>query len=199
MLWIMLKILLIVGVLALSCAGVWALVSPHTFVKLNRSSGHNIKLQCIDSELPNKTHFVDGVIYRFHYVMGLAMMLVSAIALYIGLFVLDQNMLLQGDSSNASTFLNQLLISVAIMLTHVAGLAGLSIGMIVFIRPSALKTVEMWGNRWVSCNRLFSYAERNIMFFDRWVERHTRLYGLTVLCMASLITVIASWAWLSGH
>jgi hypothetical protein len=68
-----------------------------------------------------------------------------------------------------------------------AGITGMIIGMIVFIRPSSLKLVESWGNQTVSVQPFIERMERRFVAIDDWVERHTRLFGGLVVLLSFLI------------
>lgn len=64
------------------------------------------------------------------------------------------------------------------------GLFALAIAAIVFARPSALKGVEAWANRWITPRRPFRALDREVGAPDRWVARHPRGWGIAVAAVS---------------
>jgi hypothetical protein len=73
----------------------------------------------------------------------------------------------------------------------VLGLVTLVIGVVVLVRPSALKSVERWANRWITPRRALRGLEREHRAADRWLAAHPRLWGLAMalLCGAALLAL----------
>ena len=195
MLWTLLKYLWILGMATLVVVGIWAIISPKTFLAFNRSSGHLIGIKCIGDQQPAKTHFIDGVIYRFHYIVGAWMILASVAILYYVFAHFDPVFFITNARDVESITLMTILADSLVAMICVAGIIGLIVGSIVFIRPSVLKPVEAWANRWTSLNWMSQYTERNILSMDKWVGQHTRLYGVLVLIAAVLIILTATLPW----
>ncbi|GIX22270.1 MAG: hypothetical protein KatS3mg121_1053 [Gammaproteobacteria bacterium] len=66
-----------------------------------------------------------------------------------------------------------------------AAVLGLTVGLVVLLRPSALKPLERWSNRWIELPTAALDRESDIL--ERWVAAHTRLFGAIVLAAAVLI------------
>lgn len=60
------------------------------------------------------------------------------------------------------------------------GVFALAIAAVVFARPSALKGVEGWVNRWITPRRPFRALDQEVGAPDRWVARHPRSWGIAV-------------------
>lgn len=67
------------------------------------------------------------------------------------------------------------------------GLIGV-LGMLVLIRPSVLKPVEAWANRWISTRRALKGLEQEHDPLDRFTLRHPRLTGVLVLAGVTYVT-----------
>lgn len=84
------------------------------------------------------------------------------------------------------------------------GLFALVIGVVVFVRPSALKAFETWANRWVTPRRATRGLEREFRGIEAWLLRHARGWGIAVavvtcLCLVALFLHMDSIARLGGQ
>lgn len=55
------------------------------------------------------------------------------------------------------------------------------IGVVVLVRPSLLKGVEGWSNRWVDSEPALRSMDRHVDFAERVIPGHPRLFGLLVM------------------
>ena len=53
-------------------------------------------------------------------------------------------------------------------------------GLIMFIRPSALKSFEAWGNHWVDTDDSLKTLDKNKELFDWVLPRNQRIFGFFV-------------------
>lgn len=165
-----------VAVLAL--VGLWALIAPGSLVAASRKTARQIRLPY--ARWLDKTLYVDRIIYRFHRGAGLAIFLGACGILYAVLF----------GPAAAGAWDGWLGESVAALLV-VAGVVGFCFGLVIMLRPSAIKPLEAWGNRWVDLpeERLNRPVKR--LPVEAWVAGHTRLFGALVLAGTGLIGLLA--------
>jgi hypothetical protein len=176
----------VVFLLVLVCvAGLWALAAPRSFLRLNRLSGAWVETGGVENRLSQRQFALDRLIYRHHFLSGFLLVATSLSLLYLALFRFAGTAAVSSPASAGvwSGLLYEAMLSVACL----AGIIGMIVGMIVFIRPSSLKLAESWGNRSVSLQPLIAGLERRFGMIDRWVERHTRLFGGLVLLSSMLI------------
>lgn len=167
-------------------AGVWALSAPQSFLRLNRLCSTWIETKELENKLSESSRSLDRLIYRHHFLSGSLLMLASLGLLYLVLFHLAVTVG-RPASQLASTQWFPLFYEAMLSFACLAGIVGMIIGMIVFIRPSSLKLAESWGNRSVSLDPALQRLERRFVLIDIWVERHTRLFGGMVLLFTFLI------------
>lgn len=184
----MLEILqpVVIFLLSLAClAGLLALSAPRSFLQLNRLCSTWIETKGIEEKLSQNKVSLDRMIYRHHFLSGFLLVAASLSLLYMALFQFAGST--AGAGARIAGESSRLFYEFMLVFACLAGVVGMIVGMIVFIRPSSLKLAESWGNRSVSLQPLFGRLERRFGMIDVWVERHTRLFGGVVLLFACLI------------
>ncbi len=138
-------------------------------------------------EAINKPRYQEKYFYRYHHLLGLVIVLLSSVSIYMLVFH-------SGVETTASYFVKLaqseferwLFVNLYYVLVFVMFIS-LLIGGIVLARPSALKKLESWGNRWIATeDKLRPLDEvhdlpRNIL------SEKPRLFGLFVLLGATYI------------
>ncbi len=185
-----LKYIWILGLCFLFIAGIWALLLPDSFLRFNRSAGNWIEVYCVNSAFPDRKHLVEGVVYRFHVFIGLLLILASLGIMYNVLFRFNAMSLSEGPVfQHPGSFWLGVLTEFTIAFICLSGVLGLFAGIIIFVRPSVLRPLEAWGNRWIYINWLFQFSERSLFGIDKWIVQNIRLYGFVVLLAAGLIAL----------
>jgi hypothetical protein len=184
--WQLLEPMIFFLITLASVAGFWALSAPQSFIRLNRWCSTWIETKGLEHKLSESRHSLDRLIYRHHFLSGFLLMVSSLSLLYLVLFHFAGKTVTGGPPAvSAQWFL--MLYEFMLSFACLAGITGMIVGMIVFIRPSSLKLVESWGNRAVSVQPYFERLERRFVAIDDWVEHHTRLFGGVVLLLSCLI------------
>lgn len=184
----MLEILqpVVIFLLGLACiAGLWALSAPQSFLRLNRLCSTWIETKSFENKLSENKLTLDRIIYRHHFLSGFLLVAASLSLLYLALFQFAGNA--AGSGPRIAGAWSGLFYEFMLSFACLAGVVGMIVGMIVFIRPSSLKLAESWGNRSVSLQPLIERLEHRFGIIDVWVERHTRLFGGVALLCALLI------------
>ncbi|RMG56591.1 MAG: hypothetical protein D6717_06365, partial [Gammaproteobacteria bacterium] len=174
--------------LAAAGVGLWALVAPGSFVRFNQRASRWLSADGVVPppvrKAPERRVFIERLFYRHHMLTGAALMLGSLYCLYAVLFVLDPQAvkaaLAQGDA------LRQMLVDAAFGFVYLASIAVLFIGFTVFVRPSLLKRLEGWGNRWVETDQWLKNADKRNEKLDQWAIRHPRAFAIIVLILGGL-------------
>jgi hypothetical protein len=184
--WQVLEPMIIFLIALASVAGLWALSAPQSFIRLNRLCSTWIETRGVEHKLSESKRSLDRLIYRHHFLSGFLLMVTSLSLLYLVLFQFAGKTATVGAQAvSAQWFL--LLYEFMLSFACLAGITGMVVGMIVFIRPSSLKLVESWGNQTVSVQPFFERLEQRFVAIDDWVERHTRLFGGVVLLLSFFI------------
>lgn len=130
-------------------------------------------------KLDEQQHF-ERLFYRHHVLMGL---LIVAGSLYSLWFIWR----LQGGELAAllpvmANPVLQEIVQVSLACFLLAGnLFALLVGLVVLLRPSLLKGLEAWANRWVASDQALGRLDRQVDVAERMVPGHPRLFGLLVV------------------
>jgi hypothetical protein len=184
--------LLALGVLlALACAiGVAVAAAPARLEALRAGTDRRISLRRATRPLDIPRH-VDAWFYRHHRAYGIATI---ALSLFLLVFLtfgqIPAPELLASDPRYTQVV--ALLLGVARVLLWAFSLMAFAIGVIVLVRPSALKSLEAQANRWVTPRRQLKGLEREYHGPDGWAARNPRAWGILVAagagaCLLALI------------
>lgn len=163
--------------------GVLLIVRPEFIIRLNTQVGKKFSLRKFTRavEIPNN---VDRVFYRHHRIIGSLVSVLSLYVLYYFIFVYDHAMVNQFLKSTGNAMVYDTLISAARLLMLICGAVILLIGVTIFFRPSQLKSIERWANRWISTRQATRglSVERDQM--NQLVYRYPRLIGLFIVFLS---------------
>lgn len=96
-----------------------------------------------------------------------------------------------------------ILVDTARLVLWLFGVLALVVGVVVFVRPSALKGLEAKANRWVTPRRALRGLEREYDHAETWMARYPRAWGVTIaavcgLCLLALVLHAGAIARLAG-
>ena len=162
----------------LCLVGLLGLVFPGQLMKFNQSAAKKYKTS---HSTMDKVHFIESKIYRSHHAVGAVMLLLSLITLYLVLFVIGDQPILQHSIESGESMSGWLLEMTLVMAT-LGGVIGVCFGVVILLRPSMLKPLEAWGNRWFHLPEELLDKEMG-QHLEAWVSKNTRLFGgLVLLC-----------------
>lgn len=180
-----LKTALIVGfggsLLAIAL-GLLLLLAPATYLGLAARLNTWISLRrgMKAVEIPR---YQERSLYRHHRLFGLLVIIGALYTLRYFLLDFDRAIALKalrGQFDLSAQVLDWLLDAGSLVLV-VCNLLVLVIGGIVLVRPSLLKHVEAWGNRWVSTRHATRILDSEYHGLDRLTARHPRGMGLLLV------------------
>lgn len=176
--WIVIAILVLISGMSL-CFPVW-------LIKLMRASARRFEFR--SDRTIDKVLSIDQKLYRHHRIAGLTIWLLSLLILYLIIFQLDVSSLTlrRVNPFGLQTWAFEAMMTVTLLV----GVIGLCIGMVLMLRPSLLKPLESWGNRWVTTPENALDRDLTGDVIESWVVQHTRLFGLLVFLAASVIWVL---------
>jgi len=157
---------LVIGVAACSAVllGLALLVAPQATLRLSARFGRHDPLAPLLSWCDER-RFVERYVYRHHHLVGTAVMLG---AIYAGYG------LLQAPQPAPDSWAALVVIALARFLL-IANIMLVFVGALIFVRPSALKGVERWSNRWVAV----PFPAQEVR--EAWIEHNPRVVGAIFL------------------
>lgn len=167
--------------------GLWLIIAPAGYARLEERASRTFSLRRALRPLEISRN-LDRHIYRHHRTLGLLIIAASCFTLYRLLFLFDPA---RGHSLFAGLLphpqneaLSEALLS-ALQLALILGhLAALVIGLLLYLRPSALKGLEATSNRWISSREKSRWLDTPYNVTSRLIESHPRRLGLTVLLLS---------------
>ncbi len=163
--------------------GLLLLVRPSIIIRLNSQVGKRFSLRRLTKviEVPNK---VDHLFYRHHRILGIIVTLTSAYVLYYFIAVYDAAIIADylKASSNAITY--DLLINAVRLFMLISSAVILLLGIAIFIRPSQIKVIESWANRWISTRHAARPLSEEHNQVNQLVYSYPRLTGLIIVCLS---------------
>lgn len=180
--------------LALGVAvGVLAVVSPGLAVTLSRfmNTHYSLRRKTRFLELPVTT---ERFFYRHHRVFGAFITLAAAVVLYVLLFrysgPMTARLLAGGDAVPA-----RLLVEAFYNVLALGSAFSLVTGVVVFLRPSLLRGLEVQANRWLSTRQATRGLNRAVVDSQGLFEAHPRVVGglMALVCAGVLLGLFLKW------
>lgn len=163
--------------------GVLLIVKPAIIFRFNRQSGKRFSFRRSTKFLEVPVN-IDSMFYRHHRVVGVIVTLTSAYVLYYFSLVYDAALIAEYLTGSVYASVVDILINTLRLFMLFSSVFILLIGIVIFIRPSQIKTVEAWANRWVStrqASRKLS-VERNQV--NQLVYKYPRITGMVIISLS---------------
>ena len=183
--------LLLVAAGVAACAGLWLLAAPRSFLKANAWLGRWYPTQRALEPL-ERPIAVERRLYRHHRLAGALIVAGAAFALWRLALHYEEARLVTALAPRLPAPLAGALLTGWTAFLALGNLAALAVGLALLARPSALKDLESWANRWVPAGRALGFLDVPRDGPDRLVARHPRLTG-ALLLVAALWLAAAAW------
>jgi len=168
-----------VGVLVF-LLGLWILILPTRFLKTGQSLGKWVSTEEYFDAM-DKPRYQESLIYRYHRTAGSLIMLGAAYTLVVLIARVDLNAMAGALPTVVNAFWSEWFYGALHSLLVVANMVAIIVGVIVFLRPSMLKGIEMTLNRWiVPESRLKRLDDPHEISVDVFPGGNPRLFGLAV-------------------
>lgn len=175
---------LIIGSIFALLLGLLFILSPRQAgaLSLRYSRWQSLRRPSRPLEIP---HAVDPYLYRQHRIIGLVILLSTSYILYRFAFSYNSSAALRALTPlfGNAVVVEWLLAATLWFILPVSGLL-LLFGSAMALKPSTLKGIEQWTNRWISTRKLLQPLEKQNKSLDSWVERYPRPFGLFLLLTA---------------
>ena len=160
--------------------GLLLLVKPSIIIRFNSQVGKRFSLRRVTKfiEIPNN---VDHMFYRHHRILGIIVTLTSAYVLYYFIAVYDAAIITDylRNSSNAIAY--DILINTIRLFMLISSVVILLVGVAIFIRPSQIKLLESWANRWISTRQATRSLSVEHDQINQLAYSYPRLTGLIIV------------------
>ena len=142
---------------------------------------------------------MDSWLYRYHHLYGIVVIAMAAFILWFLAFGYDSPAWVAGVGADHRE-IALILAEVARFLLWIGAMAGVILGTVILVRPSALKGVEQWANRWIAPQAWRQALDREYHPADAWFQRYPRASGIAVAIAAGalLIALLLHWGAITG-
>lgn len=176
-LWFINSILLI-GIV-IFFIGIWILIQPQGFLRASKSLGRWISTDVFFGSL-DRPRYQERFIYKHHRIAGLMIIAGAIYTLFIMIQKIDVKLLVALLPQIGGQFWSHWFYGVAYALMISANLLALVIGLIVLVRPSMLKILETYMNKWVSPSIDLKKLDETHEIALEILPGNPRLFGLAV-------------------
>lgn len=171
-------------------AGLLLLVAPGWTLSLAQRLNREFSIAWF-ARLLDAPRASEPFVYRHHRAVGVALALASA-------YLLKQLFTVVTPGAAAALWGGMLppaLAEAVMQAFHwvfvIGGVAGLVLGVVIFVRPSALKPLERWSNRWLATDRAAAALDRRDDRPEGLAQRYPRQLGMVVLVATLYIILMA--------
>ncbi|TAJ92187.1 MAG: hypothetical protein EPO31_11260 [Gammaproteobacteria bacterium] len=171
--------------------GCCMLVSPDLIIKAGRRLNRWVSTDQFFSNL-DRPQGSEKFFYRYHIISGVLLALASLYIFVTFIWGIDRGYVLR---IFASATANEWLTASIIFLCRAFSTVIFFIGLVIMFRPSLLKHLESWGNRWFAVDSSLKRLDVQLKAPDRVFGQQPRLMGLLVT-IGSLYILIQLWGML---
>jgi hypothetical protein len=169
--------------------GLMLMVRPDIIVRLNQRVGKKFSLRRSTKVLEMPTN-IDRLFYRHHRIIGAIVTLVAGYVLYffiIGYNAADISEMLKTYNHGA---ILDLMISSLRLLMQLCSAIIILLGVAIFFRPSQLKNVEAWANRWISTRKATRPLSLDRDQMNQLVYKYPRFSGFLIALLSIYASVL---------
>lgn len=189
-LWQSLATFLVAGAVAGMALGILLIWRADKLHAINRIANRWVAVEHIGHALDRRVS-VEHWFYRRHRALGMFILFGAGyILIYFGMLI-ERAALIAKLSVFLPSNLAEGVADALVLIALSGGVAALSAGLFLYLRPSLLKEVEQHSNRWVSGQRVIAPLDVRRDDVDQFVMRHAQRAGwLLVLGSAYLLILL---------
>lgn len=172
-------------------SGLWLLISPNGFARLEAMAGAPFSLRRGLRPFDISRN-IDRYFYRHHQAIGLLVITASIFTLYRAMFDIvpgkvATSLILQYPPVVAEWLVTSL--QYALLLGN---LFAIIIGLVIYVRPSALKDFEARANRWFTARKKTLWLKTRLGPSTGYLRNQPRALGIIILVLSTyLISMIS--------
>jgi hypothetical protein len=163
-----------------SLCGFVFLIYPDLLLRHSQKLNRWISTAWFFNALDRPRH-IERQVYHYHRIFGLIIVFGAAYSLYVFLFDTDIQRIIRVLPVLGNTGFSEWFYEIIYYLLICANIAALIAGLIIFIRPSLLKKIEVIANRWVADDELTRPLDQTVSIPEHILPGNIRLFGLIVL------------------
>jgi len=159
--------------------GLWILILPQGFLKASKLLGRWISTDAF-FEFLDRPRYQERIIYKYHRIAGTLIITGAVYTLFIMIQKIEISMLVSQLPQIVGRFWSEWFYGALYGLVISANLLALIVGGIVLIRPSLLKILETYLNKWVITGQDLKKLDQSHEIALDILPGNPRLFGLAV-------------------
>ena len=129
----------------------------------------------------DKPHYQERMFYRWHHLFGVAIVLASIYIIYMFVYRIDINTVARILPLFHEQEINRWLVEALIYFFIGVSIVILGLGVLIIVRPSMLKRLEVWANYWVGVEKSLDKLNTQYEIPENILPGNVRLFGSIVL------------------
>lgn len=186
LLWHALVIFLLGGALFGMLMGLLLICKPQLLQRIGRVSNRWISTQFLNQWLDHSVS-IERWFYRNHRPMGMMIICGAGYVIVYFSLLFDKVYALRHLSLNLPSQLVDGLLDALVAFLLIGAPAALLAGLIIFRRPSVLRSIEKGANQWVSLARVGNMLDRQFDQVDAFATRHAQSAGCLLLLASAYL------------
>ncbi len=181
--------LLLLGAVVGLCLGIGMFFQSESVFRVTRFFNRWLSSRVFTRPLSRPGYRIERQVYRYHRVFGAALLAGAGYMLYSLWFRYDKSATLNIFRETSPQLVAWLLDSTVFLLT-LTSIVALLLALCLVVRPSLLRGMEVWANRWFTTRPMGKPMETMRMQPDEAAERHPRVTAL-LLVLGGLYVLVS--------
>lgn len=127
----------------------------------------------------NRSFSFERIIYRHHTISGL-IIIVCCIYVFLRIWLCFE-VAIEILPVIINATISQWLYTALVLLIFIADIVVFIIGLIILVRPSILKGIESWSNRWIDSEKALKNLDKEYELKIEWFPKYPRVFGLFIV------------------
>lgn len=172
-------------------SGLWLLLSPQGFARVEQMAGAPFSLRRGLRPF-DVAHNIDRYFYRHHQAIGLLIIAASIFNLYRAMFDIVPGHVSRLLLNYYPQAVAEWLVASLQYALILGNLFAVIIGLVIYVRPSALKDFEARANRWLTTRRKTLWLSTKLGPASEFLRNQPRTLGAIVLVLSTYLISIIS-------
>ncbi|MDD2700605.1 MAG: hypothetical protein PHH36_05140 [Sideroxydans sp.] len=188
LLWRDLAIFLFLGAVLGGAVGLLLIFRPQLFWAINRVANRWLTLRVAERPL-DRYISVEHWFYRLHRPFGLFFTIGAAYVMVFFAMAYDKAAAMQALTPYVPAVLMDFMLDALVILLLIGAALALFVGLMLWLRPNQLRSIDAVANRWLSSRRATKVFDVPHNQIDRYVAHHARVSGWVMLAGSGYLFV----------
>lgn len=172
-------------------SGFWLLISPRGFARVEQMAGAPFSLRRGLRPFDISRN-IDRYFYRHHQAIGLLIIAASTFTLYRAMFDIVPGKVGRLMLNHYPQAVAEWLVASLQYALLLGNLFAIVIGLVIYVRPSALKDFEARANRWFTTRKKTLWLHNKLVPTGEYLRNQPRTLGVMILLLSTYLISIIS-------